>query len=270
MESDYLSREDAAMLFSELKKHEEAKIAEYKEGKSEKKPREPFKTSTIQQACSSNLSISPDTTMALLQSGFQSGKNTYMRTDSVTLPDEYMEKLAEYIKEKYGEKFYQRRDWQNKGDSQAGHTGIYPVHIERDFPPYDEYGEVYSILKRRTIASQMISAVYSTQSLRTDIGGYSFVSRGRKLIEKGFLTVYDVEEDKDDDSEDQSNIPRDLKNGEKLKIVRWIANKHERRPPIRLNAAALVGRLEDLRIGRPSTFASIIKTLIDKDYISVE
>lgn len=116
----------------------------------------------------------------------------------------------------------------------------------------------------------MIPAIYSTQSLQTDIGWYKFVSKGRRLIEKGFLTVYDVEEDKEDDSDSQSNIPRELKDGEKLKIIGFSAEKHELRPPVRLTAAALIARLEDLWIWRPSTFASIIKTLIDKDYVSVE
>ena len=247
----------------------EAEVTEVKENKKIEKPSMPFTTSTLQQDATRKLNKSAKEVMAIAQRLYENGFITYMRTDSPTLSDECIHAAANYIKEEYGDSWLQVRQYKAKTlGAQEAHEAIRPAGDRFRTPEEtglkgDEY-RLYSLVWKRTIASQMKDAIKAVTTVKLRCGDYSFSSSGTTVLYEGFRKVYTVSSDSEEEKEE---ILPDLKSGDKVKFSSLSAKEHSTQPPQRFSEASLVQKLESEEIGRPSTYATIISTLIDRGYV---
>lgn len=253
-----LSLAEAQEIYLAIKDEVQANVIEYKEQDRKKLPPEPFDTPEVQQAASGILRIPPKKLMQMLQSSFEEGNTTYMRTDEIAMPESTTLKVIEYITKKYGKEFVERRDYLEVG--QGGHTAILPTIIENSSVGTD-YDNVYQLVWKRSVASQMIPAIIRSQKLATNIGGYKFFSGAQKITQKGYIEVYDYEDI------EQGDIPK-FTVGEKIEIASIYPAEHETKPASRFSSATLVATMKKHGIGRPSTYANILAELEKKEYIS--
>lgn len=264
-------------ILEEMKK-EDIIVDMIKKGSRIRKPKAPFKTSTLQRAAFSNLGFSTKKTMVLAQKlyeGKKLGKKsaegliTYMRTDSLRISDEARKKAEDYIKEEIGEKYLaKRKKAKNKKNAQDAHEAIRPTQIDKspkDIKKYlgkDEY-RLYKLIWERFIASQMKNAKFETNLIKIKIGNYEFRTTGSILKFEGFIKVYSYVNIKDQE------VPK-LKENEKLTKKEEEKEQHFTKPPARYTEASLVKELEKNGVGRPSTYSSIIGTLIGRRYVLKE
>ena len=230
-------------------------------------PYPPFTTSTLQQAANRRLRMSARETMRVAQSLFENGFITYMRTDSVNLSDQCINASRRQIEEDYGHAFLEPkvRHFTTKSvNAQEAHEAIRPsgdtFRRPKDTNLTGRELELYTLIYRRTLATQMKCAEKSTTTIRIACGDNIFSSSGTVIVFPGFLKVYE-----EDDKKDDKIIPM-VTAGDNLSLVSLESVVHLTQPPARYNEASLVKRLEEKGIGRPSTYATIISTLLDRNY----
>ena len=252
--------------------------------KSEKKrsAAPPFTTSTLQQEASRKLNMTPKRTMAIAQQLYEGvdvagegtlGLITYMRTDSLRLSNEAMDAAADFIKHRYGAAYYYGKHhvFKTKGNAQDAHEAIRPTHVELDPERIQssltkEQYRLYKLIWSRFLASQMANAVYDTVSIDTECAGHIFRSSHQSMRFPGFIAVY--EEGKDEESEAMGSPLPDLQAGEKALCVNIEKEQHFTQPPARYTEATLVKAMEEKGVGRPSTYASIVSTIQDREYVN--
>lgn len=242
-----------------------------------RKPYAPFTTSTLQQEASRKLGLSAKMTMDIAQQLYQGGYITYMRTDSPTLSAQAMEAARKQAGEMFGKELLSDspRIYAAKSkNAQEAHEAIRPAGDTFQTPSelssvlLGKSHALYDLIWRRTLASQMADAKLSTTTakfeVKVDSGLLEFTASGTVVNYKGFLAVYD--ESKEDEDEDDGKLPS-LKEGDSLEVSQAVAKSHQTQPPARYTEASLVKALEEKGIGRPSTYASIISTILGKGYV---
>ena len=272
--------QSADFTFSEEPKSEEAsenrlaqikaadwKVAEVKETKTARRAKAPFTTSTLQQAASSILGYSPSITMRLAQKLYEAGHITYMRTDSTNLGAPALAELETTVKKEYGAEHHCRNIFATKSkNAQEAHEAVRPTHPNvKSAGGNPQEKKLYELIRRRTLASQMKDAsVLRTNIKLVDEAGKlpHFSANGSRLLYAGFLLC-------DESGSDDVILP-EFTEGEKVKLKSINSEGKATEPPNRYSEAGLVKELEKRDIGRPSTYASIIQTILDRGYVEKE
>jgi DNA topoisomerase-1 len=230
---------------------------------STRNPAAPFTTSTLQQDANSRLGFGARATMSSAQKLYQEGKITYMRTDSVNLSGQAIAAAAEYIKSAFGEQYSQVRTFKTKSASaQEAHEAIRPTDMRLERGSSNDYDQrLYNLIRTRTLASQMAPAKLEKTVIKIAIstGNNVFEAKGEVIIFDGFLKVYGG-------SKKEADILPPVKSGDVLELASANARQVFARPPARYTEGSLVKKLEDLGIGRPSTYATIINTVQVRGY----
>ena len=231
----------------------------------------PFTTSTLQQEASRKLGFSVSRTMSAAQRLYESGHITYMRTDSVNLSDDALNNAAKVISSLYGENYHKRKRFSNKNKSaQEAHEAIRPTNFQnKSVDMESDQVRLYNLIWLRTIASQMSDAVLERTTLKISSNKYDdqFTSKGEIVKFDGFLKVY-IEGKDDNDNEKSEGLLPDLNNNDQLFNQSMVATEKFSRPPYRYSEATLVKKMEELGIGRPSTYAPTITTIQNRKYVS--
>ena len=258
-------------------------VTDVKKGEKKRTPAPPFTTSTMQQEASRKLSFPIRKTMQVAQRLYEGvkvedrgtvGLITYMRTDSTRISEEARNAAKTHITNKYGANYYENRYYRTKAGAQDAHEGIRPTYIDlepekiKDSLTPDEF-KLYRLIYNRFIASQMAPAVYDTISANIDANNYNFRASGQTLKFKGFMTLYVEDRDDKTNEDEESHIP-DLVKDEEVKKEKIDAKQSFTEPPPRYTEASLVKALEEKGIGRPSTYATIISTILDRRYVQKE
>ncbi|HQC35757.1 MAG TPA: type I DNA topoisomerase [Bacillota bacterium] len=268
-------KEDADRVLAELKAGEFS-VSGVKKKKEEKKPLPPFITSTLMQDASSRLGYSPDKTRMLAQQLYEGcqvkgrgtiGLVTYIRTDSVRISDDADAACKSFIDSRYGKEYVGNNSFANRRASvQDAHEAIRPSYVEltpeelSDSLSADQY-KLYKLIWSRFVASRMKPAVFAVETVDIDCASYGFKANGRVQLFEGFQKVYGpVSPEKD------QRLP-ELAEGEKLSLKKLSGEQRFTEPPSRYTEASLIKELEDLGIGRPSTYASIVTTLDSRRYV---
>lgn len=254
--------------------------AEFKVSAIEKKPGKrspaaPFTTSTLQQEASRKLGFSVLNTMRVAQRLYENGHITYMRTDSTHLSDTAHKALSKEIKSKYGKEFYEQRNYVTKSaGAQEAHEAIRPSHMEH--PTIDAESDeqrLYDLIWKRTIASQMADAQIEKTiiDIVNDKNKETLQAKAEVILFEGFLKVYNegVDEDAEGDEDTAALIPP-VKQGQVLDLKELTATERFSKPAARYTEASLVKKLEELGIGRPSTYAPTISTIQKRNYVVKE
>jgi DNA topoisomerase-1 len=237
-----------------------------------KTPSAPFTTSTLQQEASRKLGYSVSKTMLLAQKLYESGKITYMRTDSVSLSDTAMEDIKKAIDKGYGKRFIQVRKYKNKNESaQEAHEAIRPTYMDETSVDDSDTRRLYELIWKRTMASQMADAELEKTIAKIDISTNkeTLTAQGEVLKFEGFLKVYMEDRDEEDMNEDDSaeGMLPPLVVGQTPDFKEMKATERFSRPSPRYTEASLVKKLEELGIGRPSTYAPTISTVQKRGYV---
>ena len=264
----------------------EARVSEVIKKKATRKPAAPYTTSTMQQDAVRKLGFTTDRTMRTAQQLFEGidvgqgavGLITYMRTDSVTLSQDAITEIRHYIDNKIGADYLPNspRMYKTKSkNAQEAHEAIRPTSVYRTpesvkpFLSADQF-KLYQMIWQRSVACQMVEAKFDATTVDIAVGDGIFRATGQVLVFAGFLSVYQEGAD-EDDSEDENNkkLP-EMVVGDALPVDNLYGEQHFTQPPPRFNEATLVKALEEYGIGRPSTYASIIKTLKDREYVTID
>jgi DNA topoisomerase-1 len=242
-------------------------------------PAPPFTTSTLQQEASRKLGFSVARTMSVAQKLYESGKITYMRTDSVNLSDTALNAAADEIRAAYGEKYHQLRKFKTKSaGAQEAHEAIRPTYFDQHRISGDNSEQrLYELIWKRSIASQMAEANFEKTTAKINISTRpeEFVANGEVMKFDGFLKVYFESKDEEEleiniDEENENSILPPLSKGQRLNLREMNATERYSRPPARYTEASLVKKLEELGIGRPSTYAPTISTIQNRGYVVKE
>jgi len=239
-------------------------------------PAAPFTTSTLQQEASRKLGFSVSRTMQVAQKLYESGKITYMRTDSVNLSDTALNAAAAEINSAYGEKYHQLRKYKTKAaGAQEAHEAIRPTYFDAHTIDGDASEKrLYELIWKRAIASQMSEALFEKTTAKISISTRKeeLVANGEVMKFDGFLKVYlESVDDEDDAQKDEDNtILPPLSKGQRLDLQEMTATERFSRPAARYTEASLVKKLEELGIGRPSTYAPTISTIQNRGYVVKE
>ncbi|MCF6460557.1 type I DNA topoisomerase [Clostridium sp. Cult3] len=277
---EIFSKEEVDEIISSMDK-DSFIVDEVKKGTKRRNPYAPFTTSTLQQEGSKKLGFSTRKTMMIAQQLYEGidikgegtvGLITYIRTDSTRVSDEAANLAKTFITDNYGKAYSSGgKTYSNKSkkETQDAHEGIRPSSILRK--PEDikksltpDQFKLYDLIWKRFVSSQMSPAKFDTISVKIISNGNIFRASGSKMSFDGFLKVYSNQEDKDKDLE----IPI-LEEGEKLKVNKIEPNQHFTQPPSRYTEASLIKTLEDLGIGRPSTYAPTISTILNREYVNL-
>ncbi len=242
----------------------------------------PFTTSTLQQEAARKLNMTPKRTMAIAQQLYEGvdvagegtlGLITYMRTDSLRLSNEAMDAAADFITKRYGKNYHYgaHHVFKTKSGAQDAHEAIRPTHVELDPERIEksltkEQYKLYKLIWSRFLASQMANAVYDTVAIDTECAGHIFRSTHQSVKFSGFLAVY--EEGRDEETETAGAPLPDLQEGDTAKAQELKPEQHFTQPPVRYNEASLVKAMEEKGIGRPSTYATIVSTIQDREYVN--
>jgi DNA topoisomerase I len=237
-----------------------------------KTPAAPFTTSTLQQEASRKLGYSVSRTMVLAQKLYESGKITYMRTDSVNLSETAMDDIKNQVTKSYGDKYYQSRKFKNKNESaQEAHEAIRPTYMENTSVEDSDSRRLYELIWKRTMASQMADAELEKTVVKIQISTNKeeLTAQGEVLKFDGFLKVYMEDRDEEDMNEDelQEGMLPPLSVKQQLPLKEMKAIERFSRPLPRYTEASLVKKLEELGIGRPSTYAPTISTILKRGYV---
>ena len=253
-----------------------------KHGEKRRNPAPPFITSTLQQEASRKLGMTPKRTMAIAQQLYEGvdiagegtvGLITYMRTDSLRLSDDATAAAREFILDRYGADYYpgSPREYKAKNNAQDAHEAIRPSDVRldpediRSSLTVDQY-KLYKLIWSRFLACQMSNAVYTTVAIDTVSAGHVFRANHQSLKFAGFTAVY--EEGKDDEQEENGSPLPDLQEGEVVQLAPPpVKQQHFTQPPPRYTEATLVRAMEEKGVGRPSTYATIVSTIIDRAYV---
>jgi len=246
----------------------EWKIVEVKEFETTRSPRSPFTTSTLQQTASSRFGFAPSRTMRTAQRLYEAGHITYMRTDSVNLSQEALTHIKEEIANEYGQNTIQERFYKTKSkNAQEAHEAIRPSDFSKKTAgATDDQKRLYSLIRQRTLASQMANAKLLRTKIKANITNGeipNFVVNGTHIVSPGWLLADPSARN------DEIDIPK-VKLHDDLKLEKINSLEKETQPPPRYSEAGLVKELEKRGIGRPSTYASIINTIILRGYVQKE
>ncbi len=232
-----------------------------------RRPTAPFTTSTLQQEASRKLGFAVKRTMMAAQKLYEAGHITYMRTDSINLSEVALKDIAKEIESSYGQRYvHTRRFKTKKKDAQEAHEAIRPTRIQNSFVPGDrDQQRLYDLIWKRTIASQMADAELEKTTVNIAISTLEeqLKATGEVLKFDGFLKVYLESKDDDDEDEEESGILPPLQLGQVLPLNVMTATEKFTRPPARFTEASLVKKLEELGIGRPSTYAPTISKIME-------
>jgi len=252
-------------------------VIDCKETESRSAPPAPFTTSSLQQAASNALKFTPKQTMRLAQSLYESGSITYMRTDSPNLSQEAVEAIRAFCEGQGWPLVEKPRTWKSKEGAQEAHEAVRPTHIE-----VEEAGEtadekaLYRLIRLRSLASQLEDAVYAVRVLQlaADLDGKRalFEAKGRTLLSQGWrvLTAEDAAtEDADDSAEPENPVPA-MKPGTRPTALSGTVLTKKTKPAARFTEASLIRELEKRGIGRPSTYAAILDTIMSRGYVKTE
>lgn len=235
-----------------------------------KSPAAPFTTSTLQQEASRKLYFSVSRTMQVAQRLYEAGLITYMRTDSVNLSSEALAAAKDAIVDNYGQKYSQTRNFRGKSKgAQEAHEAIRPTDMKLQSPQLErDQAKLYELIWKRTLASQMSDAQLERTNVKIKASTHSeeFSANGEVVKFDGFLKVY-LEGTDDEDGEEQEGMLPAMQVGEPLQNVFISATERFSRPPYRYSEASLVKKLEELGIGRPSTYAPTISTIQNRGYV---
>ena len=235
-----------------------------------KSPAAPFTTSTLQQEASRKLYFSVSRTMQVAQRLYEAGLITYMRTDSVNLSNEALAAAKDAIVDNYGEKYSQTRNFTGKSKgAQEAHEAIRPTDMKLQSPQLErDQSKLYELIWKRTLASQMSDAQLERTNVKIKASTHNeeFSANGEVVKFDGFLKVY-LEGTDDEDGEEQEGMLPAMQVGEPLQNVFISATERFSRPPYRYSEASLVKKLEELGIGRPSTYAPTISTIQNRGYV---
>ncbi len=236
-----------------------------------KSPSAPFTTSTLQQEASRKLGFSVSRTMSAAQKLYESGNITYMRTDSVNLSNEALNSAEEVISKQFGKNYSLRRKYSNKNKvAQEAHEAIRPTNFDKSEVQMDsDQSRLYKLIWLRTIASQMSDALLERTVFKINSNTYQneFNSKGEVVKFDGFLKAYVSSIEETGGEENVTILPK-LSVGESLRNLKMVATQKFSRPPFRFTEASLVKKLEELGIGRPSTYAPTITTIQNRKYVS--
>lgn len=254
-----------------IAKKENWMVHDVEESEQKRSPRAPFITSTLQQSASSRLGYSPSRTMGIAQKLYESGHITYMRTDSTNLGKQALAQIAQTIEKKFGKNYLQFHTFSAKSkNAQEAHEAIRPTHFEKENAgTTDEQKKLYRLIWQRAVASQMADAHLMRTKIVANINSKKespipdFEVTGSRIMFDGWLKV-DPES-----TGDESSLPPTTK-GELLTLVSINDIAKETQPPSRYTEAGLIKELEKRGIGRPSTYASICKTIEDRGYVEKE
>ena len=259
-------------------------VARVKRQEKNRQPAPPFTTSTLQQEASRKLNMTPARTMSIAQQLYEGididgegtvGLITYMRTDSLRLSDEALAAARGFIHSRYGAQYYpeKTRTFKTKGSAQDAHEAIRPSDV--NLVPEEikksltaEQYKLYKLIWSRFLACQMANAVYDSLSIDVENSGYIFRASHSSLKFSGFTAVY--EEGKDEENEERTSPLPDLKEGEPLTGKKLDKGQHFTQPPARYSEASLIRALEEKGIGRPSTYAPTISTILNRMYVVKE
>ena len=261
-------------------------VGKVKRGKKRKNPAPPFITSTLQQEASRKLSFVPRRTMAIAQQLYEgieigeqglTGLITYMRTDSLRLSDEATAAAKDYIIDRYGPEYYpaKKRTFRTKNGAQDAHEAIRPTNVNLvpdEIQPFltPEQYKLYKLIWSRFVACQMAEAILDTVSADILSEGYVFRASGYKVAFPGFTAVY---EESTDDAKQETTAGKPLPNfdeGDALTCRKLTPAQHFTQPPARYTEASLIKAMEEKGIGRPSTYAPTISTILERDYVAKE
>ena len=260
--SQRFATEDEARAFLESCRDATFTVSDIKQTPGTRNPAAPFTTSTLQQEANSKLGFGSKATMAAAQKLYQAGKITYMRTDSVNLSGQAIAAATDFVKRLYGPEYSQVRKFKTKSASaQEAHEAIRPTDIALETASNNEYDQkLYDLIRRRTLASQMSPAQIenTTITITTGTASLDFVAKGSVITFDGFLRVYGGGKDE---------VLPAVKSGETLATHDITARQIFAKPPARYTEGSLVKKLEDLGIGRPSTYATIIDTVQTRGYV---
>ena len=273
------NKEDVDKVLSALE-GKDFTVASVKRGSRVKNPVPPFTTSTMQQEASKLLGFAAQKTMRIAQQLYEGvdiqgegtvGLVSYIRTDSVRIADEAYEDAKAFILDRYGENYVrERKQYTTDKRAQDAHEAIRPTLASRvpddikESLSRDQY-RLYKLIWERFIASQMPQAQYTTISANIEAGGYTFRASGSTLVFDGYLSVYKKNEEKEDDS----SMPQ-IMDGDVLKRKDIIPQQHFTQPPSRYSEAMLIKTLEEIGVGRPSTYAPTITTIQARNYVTKE
>lgn len=263
-------KEEQAERFLELAKTTEFKVLNVETKPGTRSASAPFTTSTLQQEASSRLGYNVTTTMRLAQTLYEEGHITYMRTDSVNLSQEAIEGAKKQIQSEYGAEYSAPRNYTTKSASaQEAHEAIRPTDFSVKSIGDNQLNRLYQLIYRRTLASQMANA--KIEKTVIEIGNPSlpqqFEAQGEVIIFDGFLKAYGIVKTEEDDEENNEKLLPKVAVGEVLNYKTIIAAEKFTRPSARYTEAGLVRKLEELGIGRPSTYAPTIQTIQNREYV---
>jgi DNA topoisomerase-1 len=267
--SEKLKTENEAEQFLKEVKDAMFNVADIQVKPTQKGPAAPFTTSTLQQEASRKLGFSVSRTMSVAQKLYEYGKITYMRTDSPNLSEEALNSIQSYINKEFGKDYSNRKQYASKNsNAQEAHEGIRPTYIENTNEGTNRDEErLYDLIWKRTIASQMSNARLEKTVAKIDISTRKekFVAEGEVMKFDGFLKVY-IEGTDDEDTEESGMLPA-LSVGQHLDYKNIEARQRFTQPPSRFTEASLIKKLEELGIGRPSTYAPTISTIQNREYV---
>lgn len=247
-------------------------VAKTEKKPSKRTPSAPFTTSTLQQEASRKLGFSVTKTMVVAQRLYEAGHITYMRTDSTNLSDLAIANIATVVKQKYGANYHKSRQYANKNASaQEAHEAIRPSEVANQNPDLDRDEErLYDLIWKRTVASQMSDAELEKTiiSISNDKNKDILQATGEMILFDGFLKVYNESTDDEEENEDSGDkLLPPLNEGDRLPLKEMTATQRFTKPAPRYTEASLVKRLEELGIGRPSTYAPTITTIQKRNYV---
>ena len=276
------NKEQVDKIISEIKDADFI-ITDIKNGVKKRTPAPPFTTSTMQQEASRKLGFAIKKTMSVAQGLYEGvkvpekgvvGLITYMRTDSTRISDVARSAAKSYIESTYGTAYYENRFYKTKAGAQDAHEAIRPTYIDltpekiKDSLTRDQY-KLYNLIYNRFIASQMSSAVYDTIAVSIKANDYNFKANGQSIKFKGFMKLYVEDKDIDNGEDDELILPS-LEVNQKLKNDKLDTKQSFTEPPARYTEASIVKVLEEKGIGRPSTYAPTISTILDRHYVQKE
>ena len=246
------------------------KVADIRVKPGKRTPAPPFTTSTLQQEASRKLGYGVARTMQIAQKLYENGHITYMRTDSVFLSDTALKDITKTVGKLYGDRYQQHRKFKNKNESaQEAHEAIRPTYTSKTSVPDEEWQRLYELIWKRTMASQMADAELEKTTVKIEISTNKeeLTASGEVLKFDGFLKVYQEDKDEDEAEESTEGLLPPMTVGQSMPLSELRATERFSRPQPRYTEASLVKKLEELGIGRPSTYAPTISTIQKREYV---
>jgi DNA topoisomerase-1 len=263
----------ADKILRELEKIKTLSVSSVEKKRTQRRPYAPFTTSTLQQEASRKLRFGSKRTMGVAQKLYENGLITYMRTDSTNLSADAVAGIRSLISKDWGDSYIPKTPnvyAKKQKNAQEAHEAVRPTGFGAR-PDIDDADakKLYDLIWRRTLASQMTNAEFDSVAVDLESGKNAFHATGQTLVFDGFLKVYNEDKDDGNDDDKESKLPA-LAEGDSVDVAGLLPEQHFTQPPARFTEASLVKKLEELGIGRPSTYASIMSTIVDRNYVELD